>query len=91
MVYVLHKFRHCLLGKKIVFYVDHMSLEYLVNKPHVFGRIAIWLSLFLEYEFIAVYKFGRTHVAADVLSRLPNNSKPLGVPYYTTDASLFFL
>jgi hypothetical protein len=68
-----------------------MALEYLVNKPHVFGRIARWLLLFLEYEFIIVYKFGRTHVVADVLSRLPNSSKPLGVPYYTIDASLFFL
>ncbi len=33
MVYVLHKFRHFLLGKKFVFYVDHMALIYLVNKP----------------------------------------------------------
>jgi hypothetical protein len=38
---------------------------------------------------IIVYKFGRTHIVANVLSRLPNNSKPLGVPYETVDASLF--
>jgi hypothetical protein len=36
MVYVLHKFRHYLLGNKFVLYVDHMALMYLVNKPHVF-------------------------------------------------------
>jgi hypothetical protein len=79
MVYALHKFRHFLLGNKFVFYVDHMALVYLVNKPHVLGRIARQLLLFLEYEFTLVYKLSRTHVIIDVLSRLPNSSKPLVV------------
>ncbi len=38
MVFALHKFRHYLLGNKFVFYVDHMALVYLVNKPHVLGK-----------------------------------------------------
>jgi hypothetical protein len=46
----------------------------------VLGRIARWLLLFLEYEFTIVYKPGKTHVIIDVLSKLLNNSKPLGVP-----------
>jgi hypothetical protein len=33
MVYALHKFRHYLLGNWFVFYVDHMALVYLVDKP----------------------------------------------------------
>ncbi len=33
MVFSLHKFRHYLLGNKFVFYLDHMALVYLVNKP----------------------------------------------------------
>jgi hypothetical protein len=33
MVFVLHKFRHYLLGNKFVFYVNHKALVYLVNKP----------------------------------------------------------
>jgi hypothetical protein len=52
-------------------------------------RIAKWLSLFLEYEFIVVYKLGETHVAVDASSRLPNSSKPLGVLDQIVDASLF--
>ncbi len=79
MVYVLQKFKHFLLGNKFVFYVDHMALVYLVNKPQVSKRIARWLLLFLEYGFIVVYKFGKTHVVADVLSRFLDNSEPLGV------------
>jgi hypothetical protein len=33
-----------------------MALVYLVNKPQVFGHIAQWLLLFLEYDFHVVYK-----------------------------------
>jgi hypothetical protein len=69
MVYALHKFRHFLLGNKFMFYVDHMVLVDLVNKPQVLGRIARWLLLFLEYEFTVVCKLGKTHVVANVLSR----------------------
>jgi hypothetical protein len=43
MFFSLHKFRHYLMGNKFVFYVDHMALVYLVNKPLVSGRIAKWL------------------------------------------------
>jgi hypothetical protein len=52
-------------------------------------RIARWL-LFLEYEFTIVYKLTRTHVVVDALSKLQNNSKPLGVQNQIVDASLFF-
>jgi hypothetical protein len=47
----------------------------------VFGKIARWMLLFLEYEFTVVYKPSRTHVVIDALFGLPNSSKPLGVPY----------
>jgi hypothetical protein len=49
-------FIHNLLGNKFVFYVNHMALVYLVNKPHVWGRITKWLLYFLEYAFIIIYK-----------------------------------
>ncbi len=51
MVFTLHKFRYYLLGSKFVFYVDHIALVYLVNKPQVSGKIARLLLLFLEYDF----------------------------------------
>jgi hypothetical protein len=35
MVYALQKFRHYLLGNMFTFFVDHMALVYLTNKPHV--------------------------------------------------------
>jgi hypothetical protein len=39
MVYALHKFCHYLLNNKFIFYVDHMALLYLVQKPKVLGLI----------------------------------------------------
>jgi hypothetical protein len=75
MVYALHKFRHYLLGNQFVFYVDHMALVYLVNKPQVSGRIARWLLLFLEYDFNFFNKLGRSHLMANALSRFPKSSK----------------
>jgi hypothetical protein len=41
MVFTLHKFMHYLLGNKTMFYVDHMALVYLVNKPWISRRIAL--------------------------------------------------
>ncbi len=89
MVFVLHKFRHYLLGNKFVFYVDHMVLVYLVNKPQVSRRIAKWLLLFLEYDFTVVYKLGIIHVVVDALSRPLNTIEPTGIHDQTIDASLF--
>jgi len=74
MVYVLHKFKHYLLGKQFVFYVDHMALVYLVNKSQVFCIIARRLLLFLEYDFKIVYKPNRSHLMENALNKLPNQA-----------------
>jgi hypothetical protein len=68
-----------------------MTLVYLVNNPQVSGRIARWLLLFLEYDFIVVYKLGRIHVVANALSRLLDSTKFTCVPDQTTYASLFYI
>ncbi len=47
--------------------------------------------LFLENDFIVVYKPSKTHVVIDALSRLPNITKPTSVSDQTTDASLFYI
>jgi hypothetical protein len=91
MVFVLQKVKHYLLGNKFVFYVDHMALVYSVNKPQVSGIIARWLLLFLEYDFIIVYKPSKSHVIADALLRLPHITKPTGVFNQTTYANLFYI
>jgi uncharacterized protein (DUF486 family) len=69
MVFALHKFIHYLLSNKFVFYVNHMALVYLVNKPHVLRIITRWLLLFIEYDLIVMYKLCGTHVITNALSR----------------------
>jgi hypothetical protein len=81
MVYALHKFCHYLLGNKFIFYVDHMVLLYLVQKPQVSRKITRWLLLFLEYDFLVIYKPRRPHFVANALSQMPDLIKENGVPY----------
>ncbi len=61
MVYALHKFHHYLLGNKFIFYVDHMALFYLIKNLQLFGHIMKWLLSFLKYDFLIVYKLGKSH------------------------------
>jgi hypothetical protein len=72
MVVALHKCRHYLLSNRFIFYIDHMALVYLVNKPQIFSKLIRWLLLFLEYNFKFVYKPSRSHLMVDGLSILPN-------------------
>jgi hypothetical protein len=53
-----------------VFYVDHQTLLYLVNKPMVTGRIARWLLFLQEFDFKVVYKPSRIHFVLDHLSQI---------------------
>jgi hypothetical protein len=90
MIFTLHKFKHYLLSNKLFFYVDHMALVYLVNKPQVLRKIVRWLLLFLKYDFTIVYKPGKTHIIANALSRLLNMIDSIGVPNQTTYVNMFY-
>jgi hypothetical protein len=46
--------------------------------------------LFLKYDFIVIYKPGRTHVVTNALLRLPDIIEPIGVLDQTIDANLFY-
>jgi len=72
MVHALHKFKHYLLGNIFTFYVDHMALVYLINKPQVSSRLTKWFLLFIKYDFKIVYKHGIFHIMVNALSRSPN-------------------
>ena len=69
--------------------MDHLALQYLVNKPQVLGRLAWWLLLFLEFDFKVIYKPGKIHGVADALSRNEGAELATGIPDQTTDAQLF--
>lgn len=68
-----------------------MTMVYLVNKPQVSSHITIWLLLFLEYEFIIMYKPRHTHAVVYVISMLLNTTEPTSVNDQIIDAALFHL
>ncbi len=80
-----------MLINMFTFYIDHMALVYLVNKQHVFGKLTKWLLLFMEYDFKIVYKPSRSHLMADALSRLHNQTEPIVIPDETSDVHMFTL
>ena len=57
-MYALQKYRHYLLGGNFKMCTDYSTLNYLVNKPVLGGRICRWLLLFQEYDFEVVVKHG---------------------------------
>ena len=59
-----------------MFHVDHQELLYLVNKPDIVGRIARWILLLQEFDYLVIHTLGRSHMVADYLSRLENGELP---------------
>ena len=52
MVYAVKKFQHYLLANHFIFFSDHHSLLYLVNKPCAIVRIVHWFVILLEFDFL---------------------------------------
>ncbi|KAJ0391688.1 hypothetical protein ATCC90586_011944 [Pythium insidiosum] len=73
MKYTLVKFRVYLLGEQqFAIYTDYASLRIATKSPHLFQRMARWLSFFAEYNFVVFYKPGKSSILADALSRRPD-------------------
>jgi hypothetical protein len=89
MVYAMQKFRHYLLGKHFNMFTDHSTLEYLVNKPVLGGRICRWLLLFQEFDFEVIVKPGKLNTGPDHLSRVTNGEEPTNLEDNFPDAQLF--
>ena len=89
MVYALQNLRHYLLGGHFKMFTDHSSLQYLVNKPVLGGRIYRWLLLFQEFDFEIVVKPGRLNDGLDHLSRVVNGEESTNIDDGLPNAQLF--
>ena len=89
MVFSAKKFRHYLLMNPVVFFVDHLALRYMVNKPDLSGRVARWVLLLEELDYTVEYKPGRLHLQADHLSRLSESIGTVDIEDELPDANLF--
>ena len=91
MILSVKKFRHYLLMNKVVFFVDHMAIKYLVNKADLSGRIARWVLLLEEFDYTVQYKPGKKHLRADHLSRLEGEPVSTAIDDDLVDENLFMV
>lgn len=89
MIFSIKKFRHYLLVNKVVFFVDHMAIKYLVNKSDLSGRLARWVLLLQEFDYTVEYKPGSAHLQADHLSRVRGEPEVAEINDDLIDENLF--
>ena len=91
IIYAVAKFRHYLLGNKFVLHVDHQALVYIVNKASIVGKMARWMLILQEFDFVIQHTPGKENAVADFLSRLEEPGTDQGVADDLPDAALFSL
>ena len=91
MVFSVKKFRHYLICNPVVFFVDHMVIKFLLNKAELSKRLARWVLLLREFDYMVEYKPGRMHLQADHLSRLSDEIGSSPVDDSLRDDNLFLV
>ncbi|KAL2228808.1 UNVERIFIED_CONTAM: Retrovirus-related Pol polyprotein from transposon 17.6 [Sesamum indicum] len=76
IVFALEKFRHYLLGTKVVVYSGHAALRYLLSKKEAKPRLIRWILLLQEFNLTIKDKKGAENLVADHLSRLVTDGNP---------------
>ena len=62
MVFSINFFCHYFISNHVVFFVDLMTIRYLVNKADMSGRLARWVLLLEEFDYTVEYKLCRMHL-----------------------------
>ncbi|GKB83934.1 putative reverse transcriptase domain-containing protein [Tanacetum coccineum] len=78
VVFSLKLWRHYLYRTKCMVFMDHKSLQHILNQKELNMRHRRWLELLSDYDYEIRYHPGKANVVADALSR-KERSKPLRV------------
>ncbi|GJX30217.1 putative reverse transcriptase domain-containing protein [Tanacetum coccineum] len=78
VVFALKILRHYLYGTKYTVFIDHKSLQYILNQKELNMRQRHWLEFLSDYDCEIRYHSGKANVVADALSR-KEQIKPLRV------------
>ena len=69
-VFALDKSRPYLIGSKVLMYIDHAALKYLLTKKDAKACLIRWILLLQEFNLEIHDKKGAENVVADHLSRI---------------------
>ncbi|GJZ29555.1 putative reverse transcriptase domain-containing protein [Tanacetum coccineum] len=78
VVFALKIWRHYLYGTKCMVFIDHKSLQHILDQKELNMRQRRWLELLSDYDYEIRYHLGKANVVADALSR-KERIKPLRV------------
>ncbi|GKA17899.1 putative reverse transcriptase domain-containing protein, partial [Tanacetum coccineum] len=78
VVFALKIWRHCLYGTKCTVFIDHKSLQHILNQKELNMRQRRWLELLSDYDCEIRYHPRKANVVADALSR-KERDQPLRV------------
>ncbi|GJR75048.1 putative reverse transcriptase domain-containing protein [Tanacetum coccineum] len=87
VVFALKIRRHYLYGTKCTMFIDHKSLQHILDQKELNMRQRCWLELLSDYDCEICYHPGKANVWADSLSRKEQN-KPLRVRALVTTIGL---
>ncbi|XP_021722478.1 uncharacterized protein LOC110689970 [Chenopodium quinoa] len=74
VVFAVDKFRSYLVCSKVIVYIDHAAVRYLMNKKDAKPRLIRWVLLLQDFDIEMRDKKGSENHVADHLSRLPHNN-----------------
>ncbi|GKA34081.1 putative reverse transcriptase domain-containing protein [Tanacetum coccineum] len=69
VVFALKIWRHYLYGTKCTVFIDHKSLQHILDQKELNMRQRCWLELLSDYDCEICYHPGKANVVADALSR----------------------
>jgi hypothetical protein len=70
VVFAFEKFRSYIVNSKVIVYIDHATIKYLLSKKDAKPRLIRWILLLQEFDGEIRDKKGSENVVADHLSRM---------------------
>ncbi|GJU28042.1 putative reverse transcriptase domain-containing protein [Tanacetum coccineum] len=78
VVFALIMWRHYLYGTRYIVFIDHTSMQHILDQKELNMRQRRWLELLSDYDCEICYHLGKANVVADALSQ-KEQVKPLRV------------